>query len=242
MTGMLASVRNLEEAMLVYQGGADVVDLKEPSHGALGAVSLQEIHRVVDMLWEKCTLSATIGDLPADACRDLKPASAIENRVMQVADGGVDYVKVGMFGNRHVEDCLPQLARCASRGIGIVAVFFADMEFDMSCAIQAAAQAGLKGVMLDTARKDSGDLLKYKNILQLKYFVNHARQNGLLSGLAGSLKIRDIPTVLKAAPDYIGFRSALCADDNRTSRVGRNAIQQVRKSIPIQVGRSKKLA
>ncbi|MEJ2115924.1 MAG: (5-formylfuran-3-yl)methyl phosphate synthase, partial [Gammaproteobacteria bacterium] len=37
MTGMLASVRNLEEAMMVYQGGADIIDLKEPNEGALGA-------------------------------------------------------------------------------------------------------------------------------------------------------------------------------------------------------------
>jgi len=44
MTGMLASVRNLEEAKLVYEGGADIIDLKEPNDGALGASPLHEIH------------------------------------------------------------------------------------------------------------------------------------------------------------------------------------------------------
>ena len=67
MTGMLASVRNLEEAKMVYQGGADIIDIKEPNEGALGAVPLSQIHHVVDDLWEKCVVSATIGDLPADS-------------------------------------------------------------------------------------------------------------------------------------------------------------------------------
>ena len=50
MTGMLASVRNLEEAKMVYQGGADIIDIKEPNEGALGAVPLSQIHHVVDCL------------------------------------------------------------------------------------------------------------------------------------------------------------------------------------------------
>ena len=40
MTGMLASVRNLKEAEMVCRGGTDIVDIKEPRHGALGAVPL----------------------------------------------------------------------------------------------------------------------------------------------------------------------------------------------------------
>ena len=48
MTGMLASVRNLEEAKIVWHGGVDIIDIKEPNHGALGAAPLQEIHHVVD--------------------------------------------------------------------------------------------------------------------------------------------------------------------------------------------------
>ena len=61
---------------------------------------------------------------------------------------GVDYVKVGMFSERHIENCLPQLIHCTKKGIAIVAVFFADMDFDFDNAIHIAKSARLKGVML----------------------------------------------------------------------------------------------
>ena len=235
MTGMLASVRNLEEANIVYQGGVDIIDLKEPSYGALGAVPLKEIHHVVDNLWEKCLISATVGDLPADV-------SAIEDKVLQIAETGVDYVKVGMFSNRHIDNCLPKLAHCANMGIAIIAVFFADTYFDTDYAIQNVRQANLKGMMLDTAQKGSGNLLTYKNILQLKYFVGRAKQNNLITGLAGSLRINDISALMKATPDYIGFRTALCAKKDRASYLDRKAVQQVRKRIPLASKYRQKLA
>ena len=53
MTGMLASVRNLKEAEMVCRGGTDIVDIKEPRHGALGAVPLSTVHCIVDSLWGK---------------------------------------------------------------------------------------------------------------------------------------------------------------------------------------------
>lgn len=235
MTGMLASVRNLEEAKLVYQGGADIIDLKEPNQGALGATPLTEIHRVVDDLWEKCIISATIGDLPADAAE-------INKQIMQTAETGVDYVKVGMFSERHIETCLPSLIHCTNKGIAIIAVFFADMEFDVDYAINVASSARLKGVMLDTARKGSGSLIVHKNILQLEYFVNRANQKDLLTGLAGSLSIEDVPNLLKASPDYIGFRTALCDNNIRIGSLNNQAIQSVRNSIPIPDKLQKKLA
>ncbi len=225
MTGMLASVRNLEEATLAYASGADIIDLKEPDLGALGAVPLEEIRRSVDELWEKCTISATVGDLPAN------PFTVI-NKVLQTAEAGVDYVKVGIFSDHHLETCLPRLIHCANKGIAVVAVFFADMELDTDYAVHAAKQARLKGVMLDTARKNSGGLLRHKSIPQLEHFVSLARKNGLLTGLAGSLKVDDVPTLLKLNPDYIGFRTALCTNRNRTSQLSLDAIQQVRRNIP----------
>ena len=235
MTGMLASVRDLQEAALVFKGGADIIDLKEPKYGALGAVPTDVIHHVVDVLWEKCIISATIGDLPADA-------QAIENKVMQIAETGVDYVKVGMFSERHIDDCLPKLIHFSNKGIAIIAVFFADMNFDSDHAIKLAKQARLKGVMMDTALKKAGNLFSHKNVLQLEYFIHRAKQNGLLTGLAGSLNISDITPLLKVNPDYIGFRTALCANKNRESLLDKKAIINVRKRIPPPSELSLKLA
>ena len=235
MTGMLASVRNLEEAKLVYSGGADIIDLKEPNDGALGSVPLHQIYQVVDDLWEKCVISATIGDLPADYAK-------INQKVLQTAETGVDYVKVGMFSERHIETCLPNLIQCTQKGISIIAVFFADMEFDVDFATRIARDARLKGVMLDTARKGSGSLLSHQNIMQLEYFVNRAKQHDLMSGLAGSLKIEDVPQLLEADPDYIGFRTALCEHNKREGTLNPQTIQAVRQSIPVPEKLQRKLA
>ena len=228
MTGMLASVRSLEEAVCVYANGADIIDLKEPNLGTLGAIPLAEMRHIVDELWEKCTISATVGDLPANAFTTI-------NKVLQTADTGVDYVKVGMFSQRHLEVCLPKLIHCTNKGIAIVAVLFADNQLDMDFAVHAARQARLKGVMLDTAHKNSGGLLRHKSPLQLEHFIHLAKCNGLLTGLAGSLKINDIPTLLQLNPDYIGFRTALCAATGRTGKLDTNAVRQVRKSIPMHL-------
>ena len=225
MTGMLASVRNLEEANLACREGVDIVDLKEPRDGALGAVPLDTMHLIVDELWEKCRISATIGDLPASPC-------AIEDQVMKTAETGVDFVKVGMFSQRHIEDCLPALASCSHIGIAVIAVLFADTEFDMDQVIRSVKDASLKGIMLDTAGKGSGSLLQHQNIFTLEYFVNRSRQSGLLTGLAGSLTIGDIPTLIRVAPDYIGFRTALCSDRERIGCVDEKALREVRRAIP----------
>ena len=226
MTGMLASVRSLEEANIAYQGGADIIDIKEPRHGALGAVPLDAMYCIVDELWEKCLISATIGDLPADPF-------AIEDQVMKTAETGVDYVKVGMFSRQHIDDCLPSLMSCSREGVAIIVVLFADTEFNIDDVIHSAKLSGLKGIMLDTARKGSGSLLQHQNIFQLEYFVNRSRQFGLLTGLAGSLSIEDVPTLIKVAPDYIGFRTALCSDRKRVGYVDKDAIREIRSAIPI---------
>ena len=225
MTGMLASVRSLKEAEMVCRGGTDIVDIKEPRHGALGAVPLSTVHCIVDSLWEKCLISATIGDLPADP-------PVIEDQVMKTSETGVDYVKVGMFTQQHIDDCMPGLISCARKGVAIIAVLFADTVFDIDDVIRGVKSSSLKGIMLDTAGKSSGSLLKHQNIFQLEYFVNRSRQAGLLTGLAGSLSIEDVPTLLKASPDYIGFRTALCSDRERVGCIDKDAIRGIRNAIP----------
>ncbi|HWT37209.1 MAG TPA: (5-formylfuran-3-yl)methyl phosphate synthase, partial [Paraburkholderia sp.] len=50
MIRMLASVRNLDEARDAAGAGADLIDLKEPGAGALGAVSAPRIAHVVQSL------------------------------------------------------------------------------------------------------------------------------------------------------------------------------------------------
>ena len=50
MTKMLVSVRNVAEALMAAEGGADFIDLKEPRDGALGGLPPATIAAVVAAL------------------------------------------------------------------------------------------------------------------------------------------------------------------------------------------------
>lgn len=224
MTGFLASVNNLEDAILVNQHGADIIDLKEPSQGALGGLDLHQIHAVVDHLWESCVVSATVGDLDADV-------PLILDRIEAVADTGVDYVKVGMFSQQHIDKCLPSFEYHARRGVKIIAVCFADVDFNISHTIRLCKKARLSGIMMDTAGKKSGSLLEHKTPEQLVQFVNAAKNNSLLTGLAGSLRAQDISALMPLKAHYLGFRTALCQNQVRTAPIAAQSVDEIKQLI-----------
>ena len=226
MTGFLASVDNLNDAITVSLHGADIIDLKDPANGALGGLALEDIHTIVDHIWEKSVVSATVGDLDADL-------PVMLSKIKQVADTGVDYVKVGMFSHQHIEECLPKFEYHARRGIKIIAVLFADMDFDISATVNACKKAHLAGVMMDTAGKNSGSLLSHRTTHELTSFIQSARHLGLLTGLAGSLKEQDIDALLPIQPDYVGFRTALCKDLIRTNPVCEQAVISIRDKFKL---------
>ncbi|MDP3309000.1 (5-formylfuran-3-yl)methyl phosphate synthase, partial [Methylotenera sp.] len=71
MTQLLISVTSIEEAKIAIENGADIIDLKDPNQGALGALSIVQINSIVTYVnaqdIAKVRTSATIGDLPMQA-------------------------------------------------------------------------------------------------------------------------------------------------------------------------------
>lgn len=226
MTGLLASVRNLAEARLALAGGADIIDLKEPWKGALGAVPTARMCEIRSALGPGARLSATIGDHP------MHPQS-LAAAVATTAATGVDYVKVGFFAGGDRDGCIAALAATAARGVAIVAVLFADLGIDLAL-LDTLQGAGVRGAMLDTASKGTGLRQQLKSP-QLSLFVQRCRERDLLCGLAGSLRLADIPTLLALGPDYLGFRGALCNGDRR-GRLDASALAAVRAAIPPHCG------
>ena len=58
MTGFLASVSSVEEARLVRSLGADVIDLKDPARGALGALDEDSVRAIASLPDSNTMLSA----------------------------------------------------------------------------------------------------------------------------------------------------------------------------------------
>lgn len=222
MTRMLASVRNRIEARLVAANGADIIDLKEPSAGALGALPHAIVAEVVADLRGVKPISATVGDLPMD------PA-AIVPAVMTMAATGVDYVKIGFFPGGDWPSILVGLEPLTRKGLRLIAVLFADSAPDTRW-LEELARNGFAGAMLDTADKRRGSLCTIMGKDALGAFVAEARRLNLLCGLAGSLRATDIPVLLPLQADYLGFRGALCGGI-RTDALNPGCVSELASSL-----------
>ncbi|MFZ2311231.1 MAG: (5-formylfuran-3-yl)methyl phosphate synthase, partial [Methylobacter sp.] len=62
-------------------------------------------------------------------------------------------------------------------------------------------------------------------------FVSLAKAHRLICGLAGSLRLEDIPELITYQPDYLGFRGALCLQHNRTARLSEQSVALIKRAI-----------
>jgi len=220
MTRMLASVANLEEALLVLEAGADLIDLKAPATGALGALPAQRVAEIVAVVASRRPLSATVGDLP------MEPATVLD-AAREMAATGVDYVKLGFFPGGDWYGCIDALDGLAGGGIRLVAVLFGDQP-PAPALLPKLAAAGFAGAMLDTLDKSAGPLTRHRELPQLREFVRSCRSLGLLAGLAGSLGEQDVLPLAALEPDYLGFRGALCRGRERQSGLDPERLGRIR--------------
>jgi dihydroneopterin aldolase len=225
MTAFLASVMSAAEAEVAVQGGADIIDFKNPNDGALGALPDTEIRAGVKQVAARRRTSATVGDLPMDP-------GVVAQAVERIGGLGVDFVKVGLFPGGDRRACLEVLGAQASRGLAIVAVLFADLAPDFEVIEDLAAQ-GVKGIMVDTANKDAGRLSDFLDEATLNHFLSRSRAAGLFTGLAGSLTAGDVVPLLGLAPDYLGFRGALTTG-GRNATLDLASLAVLRRLIPVQ--------
>ena len=257
---MLVSVRDLAEAREALRAGVDFIDLKEPSAGALGGLALPLIREVVAALRADGSgpdrargavaravlgglaepadahvplaarggarahaplISATIGDLPPQAL------DAIRARAVAVGACGVDLVKVGLPG-RGAAACAV-LEALAALPLAIVPVLIADDGLE-AAVIDAACSLPFAAVMADTQVKRAGSLLELSGADALAAFIDRAHAAARLVGLAGALRLADLPQLARLAPDFAGFRSAVC-DGAREGRLDPQRLAALRAAI-----------
>ncbi len=202
---MLVSVRDVAEALAAAQAGADFIDLKDPADGALGGLGAERIAPIVAAMRAQhpaLPISATIGDMAPSQIDE------VLRRVAEVAACGVDYVKVGVGPGPGGQALLTALAACEAQ---VVPVLLADAGVDMALVEAALTLGAFPALMLDTADKGAGSLIERLAPAALFGFVAALRRNDCLSGLAGALRAVDVPALREIAPDFAGFRSAVCA-------------------------------
>ena len=222
----LASVTDADEAQLVIAGGADLIDCKAPASGALGALPTSEVRRIAVSVAGRVPVSATIGDHPCQpepVCR----------AVVEMAVTGVDFIKVGLFDGGFPRQTIQAVSKLDIGSSRLVAVLFADRQPDLSL-LDDLSQAGFWGVMLDTADKGHGALPDAMSAPAISHFVRRASEEGLKTGLAGSLKLHHIDEIRALGPDIIGFRGALCVNALREGELSPAAIAAVHRALSSQ--------
>jgi uncharacterized protein (UPF0264 family) len=222
---LLVSVSNEAEVAAALEGGADLIDAKDPSSGALGAVSIAVFEKIAATVAGRRPLTAAIGDAIDEA--------SIAHAAREFARRGAALVKVGFAAtdeDARVEALLSAAvsgaASAESGRCGVIAVAYADVcrpEF-VRALVPRAARAGARGVLVDTADKGGPGLCDLVDAHVLAALIADARDAGVLVALAGRLRPHDLPLVCDLGADVAGVRGAACVG----GRSGRIVAEKVR--------------
>ena len=230
---VLISIRSLEELVPASNGGANIIDLKNPNEGSLGAPFPWLIKKIRNF-GNNFALSVAIGDMP-----NLPGTAALASS--GAAACGADIVKVGLYGPRSFNEGVKLLksvvkaAKDINQKTLVVGAGYADfksfnginsMDIPSIC-----KSAGADIAMLDTYSKNGQKLFNFTDSEKLTKFVNKAHENNLLAALAGSLELKDIKKINDLGADIIGFRGAACSGSDRKN--GAVEINRVRKILEI---------
>lgn len=226
MSKWLASVQSKQEAVALLPCLPDILDMKQPATGALGALPVEQVAEIVEFVNGRCLTSATVGDLPMQA-DIIGPALEAMNQ------SGVDYLKIGLFADDSVQGCLHQLQPYLTAiNTPVIAVLFADQQLNLSL-VDLIKQVGFAGVMVDTAEKNGRSLRDHWSESRLEEFVTQARSQDLLCGLAGALRIEDIASLKPLSADYLGFRSALCPERQRNNELQPELAKEIQRQLQV---------
>lgn len=210
MTQLLVSAKNVEEALLLAELGVDIIDLKDPNVGALGALDLMLTQEIVNAIAGRALISATVGEHHADLV-------ALIHAISARATLGVNIIKIAVNVAMLNAEFIKAMQALAEQGIQMVAVMFADVAINES-ALKIIKQAGFYGAMLDTQNK-TNSLLQIMPNNYLQSFVLACKKNHLQSGLAGSLKPQHLEVLNNLQATYIGFRGGICKNNARNTEI-----------------------
>jgi len=231
------------EVSAALAGGADIVDAKNPSKGALGAVSNDVLRRIGSAVARRCTFTAAAGDATTEA--------ELAQCVREFTAHGVEWIKVG-FAGVSSQVHLRRLIAAAVDAAGsakIVTVGYADANWGSTIGsadlVRTAADAGAAGALLDTEDKLGPGLCSLIPLSDLAHWVDACHSAGMLAALAGKLTAADLPHLVEIGADIAGVRGAACVN-GRTGCVSAAKVRELRmlctaesrsaKSLGVDVG------
>ncbi|MBA3313104.1 MAG: (5-formylfuran-3-yl)methyl phosphate synthase [Planctomycetota bacterium] len=233
-TKLLVSVRSPEEAQAAITGGCDLLDIKEPNRGSLGAADPQTIAAIcgaVGGLQAPPPISVALGELNEWP----------EERPVPPLPTNVEYVKLGLSRSHQRADWPKrwQLLRrrveeASGRKISWIAVHYADPQAGsppLDDVLQAALEAGCAGLLVDTFQKGDKRLLDLIDVAALRNLRQRAQTAAMTFAVAGSLRTQDLWAITNVSPDIIAVRGAVCRGGSRTAGVSEDAVRAFRHEL-----------
>ncbi len=233
---LLVSVRSVSEAKSALEGGAHVIDVKEPARGSLGMADPSVIDQIVTTVAHRSgsttATSAALGDL----------ADWMGRRSLAILPSRLQYAKLGFAGSvgdtgwpRAWREVREGFESATGRPLQWIAVAYADWEQARAphplAVIEAAREADCAGVLFDTFAKDGLSLLDCLSADQLVEYSAAVRNLGMTLALAGSVAKELLPKLVPFAPDIVGIRTAACHDGDRNGLVSARAVAEFRGAL-----------
>lgn len=216
---LLVSPQSIAEAKVCIQSEVDIIDVKRPVEGSLGANFPWIIRDIAKLSTKKIPVSATLGDV------SFQPGT-ISLAALGAATAGASFVKVGLFAIKSMQQGIELMSRVKQTidefnfTTAVVTAGYAEGEkigsLDPLKIPTIAAKSNSDYAMLDTYHKENGkSLFDILSLSTLKEFIQLAREYKLGIALGGSLKIEHISQLQNLQPDIVGIRGAVCEQGDR---------------------------
>lgn len=232
---LLVTVINKKECLRVIKSGCDILDIKNPGEGSLGAAFPWIIKEIKESVPRNISISIAIGDI-------FNLPGTISLAVLGALVFSPDYIKVGLKGikNKHeakylLEKLVKTVKSSRSPSTKIVAAGYADYKKIGSIyplyIPDIASESGAKVAMIDTFIKDDRSILDIMSTSEIAKFVDRCHKNGLTAAIAGSLSLKHVTEVKKIGVDFIGIRGAVCSGNRRTNALRTYLVRNFYKKV-----------
>ncbi len=220
MIRLLVSIRGVDELDAAIEGGADLIDLKEPLHGSLGAS---------DPATWPAVLRAVAGRLPTSvAVGELEDPATLSRAAMT---SGFDYAKVGlanMMPHANWRQRWESAVRQMPSSVQPVVVVYAD---HAACGcptprevVAAGRELSSKVLLIDTFHKQGQSVVDYLADTSLNAAIELARELSMFIVVGGSLTSESISQLRSWKPDFVAVRGAVC-EQSRSGNVNRELVR-----------------
>ncbi len=226
LPGLLVSVRDAAEALTALEAGADVIDVKEPANGSLGAAAPTTIETVVRAVARRRPVTVALGELA-----DL--GSSGPSCAAKTMTSGVLLFKIGLAGCRADRTWQKKWCEVIAEVISShgdrnpprpVAVAYADWEAatapEPEAVLQAAVESGCPALLVDTWRKNGDTLFDCWEAESLRKFIEDVRRHSMRIVLAGSLRGDEVVRAASLGPDLVAVRGAACGAGRNSTICG----------------------